>query len=64
MKLVINTVSGKPPRQDEIHIRSQAIAHGVPLISTVSAAGAVVNGIEARKKRGISVKALQEYFTG
>jgi len=27
----------------------------------VSAAGAVVNGIEALKKRGISVKCLQEY---
>jgi len=61
VKLVINTVSGKHPRQDEIFIRNQAIAQGIPLISTVSGAGAVVNGIEALKKKGISVKSLQEY---
>ena len=61
IKLIINTVSGKHPRRDEVYIRTQAIAHGIPLITTVSAAGAVVNGIEALKKRGISVKSLQEY---
>ncbi|HUV39551.1 MAG TPA: carbamoyl-phosphate synthase large subunit, partial [Planctomycetota bacterium] len=61
IKLVINTVSGKHPRQDEVTIRNQAIANAIPLISTVAAAGAVVNGIEALKKRGISVKSLQEY---
>jgi len=59
--LVINTVSGKNPRQDEIHIRTHAIANNIPLISTLSAAGAFVNGIEALKKRGISVKPLQDY---
>ena len=61
IKLVINTVSGKHPREDEVYIRNQAIANAIPLISTVAAARAVVNGIEALKKRGISVKTLQEY---
>ncbi|MBN1809054.1 MAG: carbamoyl-phosphate synthase large subunit [Planctomycetes bacterium] len=61
IKLIINTVSGKNPRKDEIHIRTQAIAHSIPLISTISGAAAVVNGIEALRKRGISVKSLQEY---
>jgi carbamoyl-phosphate synthase large subunit len=59
IRLIINTVSGKNPRKDEITIRTQAI--GVPLISTVSAAAAFVNGIEALKKRGLTVKSLQEY---
>jgi len=59
--LVINTVSGKNPRRDEIHIRTHAIANNIPLISTLSAAGAFVNGIEALKKRGITVKPLQDY---
>ena len=59
--LVINTVSGKNPRRDEIHIRTHAIANNIPLISTLSAAAAFVNGIEALKKRGISVKPLQDY---
>jgi len=61
IRLIINTVSGKHPREDEVYIRNQAIANAIPLISTVSAAGAVVNGIEALKKRGIAVKSLQEY---
>jgi len=61
VRLIINTVSGKHPRIDEIHIRTHAIANNIPLISTLSAAAAFVNGIEALKKRGISVKPLQEY---
>ncbi|MBM4017847.1 MAG: hypothetical protein FJ288_05880 [Planctomycetes bacterium] len=61
VRLIINTVSGKTPRKDEVAIRTLAIAHGVPLISTVSAAAAFVGGIEAMKKHGLSVKSLQEY---
>jgi carbamoyl-phosphate synthase large subunit len=61
IRLIINTVSGKTPRKDEITIRTQAIANSIPLISTVSAAAAFVNGIEALKKRGLTVKSLQEY---
>jgi carbamoyl-phosphate synthase large subunit len=61
VQLIINTVSGKNPRQDEIRIRTAAIANSVPLISTISGAAAFVNGIEALKKKGIAVKSLQEY---
>jgi carbamoyl-phosphate synthase large subunit len=61
VKLVINTVSGKHPRMDEITIRTAAIANSIPLISTVSAAAAFVNGIEALKKHGLTVHPLQEY---
>ena len=63
IKLVINTVSGKHPRNDEIHIRTQALANSIPLISNISAAQAFVNGIEALKKRGLDVKPLQDYVT-
>ncbi|NQT52814.1 carbamoyl-phosphate synthase large subunit, partial [bacterium] len=59
--LIINTVSGKNPRQDEIRIRTAALANRVPLISTISGAGAFVSGIEALRKKGISVKSIQEY---
>ncbi|MBL7223120.1 MAG: carbamoyl-phosphate synthase large subunit [Candidatus Brocadiae bacterium] len=59
--LIINTVSGKKPRQDEIRIRTAALANRVPLISTISGAGAFVSGIEALRKKGISVKSIQEY---
>ncbi|MCX5677087.1 MAG: hypothetical protein NTX87_19030 [Planctomycetota bacterium] len=61
VRLIINTVSGKTPRKDEITIRTQAIARGIPLISTVSAAAAFVNGIEALRKHGLSVKSIQEF---
>jgi carbamoyl-phosphate synthase large subunit len=61
VKLVINTVSGKNPRQDEVYIRTQAIANSIPLISNISAAQAFVQGIEALWKSGIAVKSLQEY---
>jgi len=59
--LIINTVSGKNPRKDEVYIRTVAIANNIPLITTVHAATAVVQGIEALARHGISVKSLQEY---
>ncbi len=61
IKLVINTVSGKTPRKDEIVIRTQALMNRIPLISNIQAAAAFVQGIEAIKKRGLTVKCLQEY---
>jgi len=61
VKLVINTVSGRSPRKDEIVIRTQALMNRIPLISNIQAAAAFVQGIEAIKKRGMSVKCLQEY---
>jgi carbamoyl-phosphate synthase large subunit len=58
--LVINTPSGKKPKADEIAIRSQSVAHNIPIITTLSGAEAVVNAIESLK-RGMSVKSIQEY---
>jgi len=61
IQLVINTPSGKKPKMDEVAIRSQAVAHNIPIITTLSGAEAVVNGIESLLKKGISVKSIQEY---
>jgi carbamoyl-phosphate synthase large subunit len=58
--LVINTPSGKKPKADEVAIRSQSVAHKIPIITTLSGAEAVVNAIESLK-RGMSVKSIQEY---
>ena len=61
--LIINTPAGKTTKEDEVKIRSHAILHNVPLITTVSGAQATVNGIEHLIKRPkISVKSLQEYY--
>jgi len=59
--MIINTPSGKTPRQDEVTMRATAVAKGIPLITTLSGAQAALSGIAALKRRGIAVKALQDY---
>jgi carbamoyl-phosphate synthase large subunit len=59
--LIINTPTGHRPKRDQVSIRSVAVAHCVPLITTISGAAASVNGIEALLKEEIQVKSLQEY---
>ncbi len=60
--LVVNTPSGRNPRQDESAIRRAALEHDVPLITTVAGASATVRAIERLKSRTVGVKALQDYF--
>ena len=65
ISLIINTPSGKATKDDEIRIRSNAILHSVPLITTISGAQASVNGIENLVKRPkMGVKSIQEYHKG
>ena len=64
VKLVINTPSGKGPRTDEAKIRGLAIAQGIPCITTLAGAAAAISAIEAKKRRNISVAALQDYASG
>jgi carbamoyl-phosphate synthase large subunit len=61
IKLIINTPGGKKTKVDETKIRSGAIMNLVPIITTISGARATVNGLEAVKKKGFTVKALQDY---
>jgi carbamoyl-phosphate synthase large subunit len=61
IQLVINTPSGRIPRQDEIKIRSQVILYNIPYTTTISGAQATVNGIEALLKKELEVKSLQKY---
>lgn len=61
IQLVINTPSGRIPREDEVKIRSQVILYGIAYTTTISGAGATVNGIESLLKKGLNVKSLQEY---
>jgi carbamoyl-phosphate synthase large subunit len=60
--LIINTPAGKITREDEVRIRSEAILHGIPLITTIAGAQASVSGIEYLiKSAKMSVKPLQEH---
>jgi len=61
IKLIINTPGDKKTKRDETKIRSGAIMHLVPIITTISGARATINGLEATKKKGFEVKALQDY---
>lgn len=61
IQLVINTPTGRIPRQDEVKIRSQVILCNIPYTTTISGAQATVSGIEALIKKELSVKSLQEY---
>ncbi len=61
IQMVINTPSGRIPRQDEIRIRSHVVMYNIPYTTTISGAQATVNGIEALIKKELEVKPLQEY---
>jgi carbamoyl-phosphate synthase large subunit len=59
--LVINTPFGVGPRADGYQIRTAAVMHGVPCITTLHGGRAAVRGIEAGIKGPLEVTPLQEY---
>jgi carbamoyl-phosphate synthase large subunit len=61
LALIINTPSGKTAREDEVKIRSTASSSRVPVMTTLRAARASVEGIRALKAGGYTVKPLQEW---
>jgi carbamoyl-phosphate synthase large subunit len=61
IQLVINTPSGRMPRQDEIKIRSQVVLYNIPYTTTIAGTQATVNGVEALIKEELGIKSLQEY---
>ncbi|MCG8430405.1 MAG: carbamoyl phosphate synthase large subunit, partial [Candidatus Omnitrophica bacterium] len=63
IQLVINTPSGRIPRQDEVKIRSQVISYNIPYTTTISGALATVNGLEAMLRKSLKVSSLQEHHT-
>jgi carbamoyl-phosphate synthase large subunit len=62
LKLIINTPSGMSGQSDMKLIRSSAVMHGVPCITTIQGAQAAVNGIESVIKDDFEVKSIQEYL--
>ncbi|MEN6356805.1 MAG: carbamoyl-phosphate synthase large subunit [Armatimonadota bacterium] len=59
--LIINTPSGKKPRQHEVTIRSVVVARGIPIITTIAGAKATIFGMETVRKHHSSVRSMQEY---
>jgi carbamoyl-phosphate synthase large subunit len=58
---IINTPSGKIPREDEVVIRNAALAQKIPIMTTLRAAQASANGIRSLQRTNLHVKSLQEY---
>lgn len=61
VQLIVNTPRGQGPRADGMHIRSAAIRHGVPCLTTISAALAAVQGIRDTRAHSPRVRSLQQY---
>ena len=59
--LVLNTPMGSGPRADGYEIRSAAVSHGVPCITTLSGILAAIQGIEALRANTVEVRSLQAY---
>ena len=59
--LIINTPAGRSSKYDDSYIRMTAIQYKVPYITSMAAAEASIEGIEAVKKRKTLPKSLQEY---
>ncbi len=59
--LILNTPLGRDAHDDSIQIRQAAVRQGVPLLTTLSAAAAAVQGIKALRERELRVRSLQEH---
>ncbi len=62
IQYVINTPMGKGSREDEFHIRREALMKNILVVTTISGASALASAVESLKKNDLLVKPLQEYF--
>ena len=60
--LILNTPSGKGARTDEGTIRAASVQQGIPCITTIQAAEAVVDALKALRTEEMGVEALQDRF--
>lgn len=59
--LVINTPLGQQAHADQAAMHAAAIRHNVPLVATLSAAQAAVNGIQILRQKELKVHSLQAH---
>ncbi len=62
VQLVVNTTFGEKEVEQSYSIRRAALVHRVPYFTTISGAKAAVGAIGALIKRGLDVKAIQDYY--
>ncbi len=62
VQLIINTPSGKGARTDEGKIRAIAVQHGIPCITTLTAATAAIGAMAAQRVSPMTVQSLQDRY--
>ena len=60
--LIVNTPIGRTGKYDDSYIRMKAIQHKIPYITSLAAAEATVEGIDAARKSKNIPKSLQDYY--
>jgi carbamoyl-phosphate synthase large subunit len=61
IQCIVNTPHGKVPRQDEVAIRSAAVGHRIPIMTTLRGARMSIRAIRALQAEDYQVRCLQEY---
>jgi carbamoyl-phosphate synthase large subunit len=61
IQMMVNTPLGAQAYDDGAQIRSVAYQVGVPLVTTMSAAAATLQGIKSRRRKPFKVRSLQEH---
>jgi carbamoyl-phosphate synthase large subunit len=64
IQLMVNTARGEQAHQDGGQIRNAAYLYGVPILTTLSAALAAVEGIKSLRKKSLKVRSLQAHHGG
>ncbi len=62
VQLMVNTPLGKKSQYDDYAMRRAALVYNVPYITTLSGVSAAVEGIDALKKRRLTVRHLGDYW--
>jgi carbamoyl-phosphate synthase large subunit len=62
--LIVNTPRGRGPRADGYEIRAAAVRRNIPYVTTIAGVRAMVAGIEALRRGGLTVRPLQDYLLG
>jgi carbamoyl-phosphate synthase large subunit len=62
VQLVVNTPRGLGPRADGQHIRTAAVTHKVPCLTTLAAARAAAAGMADTRRHPLEVRALQDLY--
>ncbi len=61
---MINTPRGRGARADGGYIRTAAAQHGIPLLTTISAASAAARGLAQWKDATMVVRSIQSLHAG